>query len=147
MIKFDAISRPAGAGPLLCTSGRLVNTTRTSWMANNAIPDSITMNMICRSVVSLEFNVPNVCSIKVGLTFKNTLRIFNTINPVTRAFTAMDAAKPVRITGNPQGALVIPPCSNVAAPFDASQVARGYEFKSAYQMKIHLPTYVCDCQN
>ena len=66
--------------------------TRTSWMANNAIPDSIIMNMICRNLLpSVE---PKVRSTEVGLN-PVALRILNTIMPVIRVFTAMDAAKPV----------------------------------------------------
>ena len=62
-------------------------------MANNAIPDSIIMNMIRRNLAPpLE---PKVCSIEVGLTPAVALRILNTIMPVTRAFTAMDAVIPV----------------------------------------------------
>ena len=38
---------------------------------------------------------PKVLSIDVGLIPKNTFRILNTIKPVTRVFTAMDAIKPV----------------------------------------------------
>ena len=83
---------------------RLVSTTRTSWMANNAIPDSIIMNITCRSLLPpVELNEPNVCSTEVGLNSKNTWRILNTIKPVTRAFTAMDMAKPVRINVFSQG--------------------------------------------
>ena len=68
------------------------NTKRISWMANNAIPDSIIMNMMCRNLLpSVE---PKVCSTEVGLT-PVALRILNTIMPVIKAFTAMDAAKPV----------------------------------------------------
>ena len=111
--------------------------TRTSWMANNAIPDSIIMNMICRSLgPPVELNEPHVCSTKVALTFKNTLRILNTIKPVTRVFTTMDAAKPVRASVFRQGAVKTWPFSIINAPFDASQVARGDKLKSAYQMKI-----------
>ena len=98
--------------------------TRTIWMANNAIPDSIITNMTCRSLVPpVE---PKVRSTEVALTSKNTLRILKTIKPVTRVFTAMDAAKLVRITGIPQ---VVG--TNVVARTDASQVARGDKLKSA----------------
>ena len=73
-------------------SGINASTTRTSWMENNAIPDSIIMNMICRNLLpSVE---PKVRSTEVCLT-PEALRILNTIMPVTRVFTAMDAAKPV----------------------------------------------------
>ena len=77
-----------------CSTGTDINpnTIRTSWMANNAIPDSIIMNMIFRNLLPLV--EPKVCSTEVGLT-PVALRILNTIMPVIRAFTAMDAAKPV----------------------------------------------------
>ena len=77
-----------------CSAGTDINanTNRTSWMVNNAIPDSIIMNMICRNLLpSVE---PKVSSTEVGLT-PVALRILNTIMAVIRAFTAMDAAKPV----------------------------------------------------
>ena len=77
-----------------CSTGTDINgnTKRTSWMANNAIPDSIIINMICRNL--LPSAEPKVRSTKVGLT-PVALRILNTIMPVTKAFTAMDTAKPV----------------------------------------------------
>ena len=128
---------------------RLVITTRTSWMANNAIPDSIIMNMIWRSLVPpVEPNEPNVRSIEVAFTSKNTSRILNTIKPVARVFTAIDAAKPVRSNTLPQWTTKSWPCIIASAPFVASQVARGDKLKSAYQMpvKIDWLTYVCDCQ-
>ena len=77
---------------------RQESTTRTSWMANNAMPDSIIMNMICRSLVPPVG--PKVLSTEVGLTSRNTLRILNTIKPVIRVFTAMDKVKLVIITGS-----------------------------------------------
>ena len=125
----------------------LVITTRTSWMANNAIPDSIIMNMICRSLgPPVELNEPNVRSTEVALTSKNTLRILNTIKPVTRAFTTMDATKPVIISMFPQGAIKSSPSSIIVAPSDASQVTISNKLKSTYQMKIYSLTYVYDCQ-
>ena len=114
------------------------STMRTSWMADNAIPDSIIMNMICRSLVPpVE---PKVRSTEVMLasTSKNTLRILNTIKPVTRVFTAMDKAKLVIIIAFVRGALDNWPCTIVTAPFCTSQVASGSKLKSAYQMKIDL---------
>ena len=79
-----------------CSTGTDINanTKRTSWMANKAIPDSIIMNMICRNLLpSVELKVR---STEVVLTPRAVaLRIWNTIMPVIRAFTAMDAAKPV----------------------------------------------------
>ena len=116
-------------------------------MVNNAIPDSITTNMIRRSLVSsLGLIEPNVRSTDVGITPKNTLRILNTIKLVTRAFTTMDDSKAVRTIVGPQGALFNWPCSNITEPSDASQVAIGNKSKLACQMKIDLLTYVCDRQ-
>ena len=84
---------------LICGICRINYNTATwtfaSWMVNNAIPDSIIMNMICRNLLpSVE---PKVRSTEVGLT-PVALRILNTIMLVIRAFTAMDAAKPVIAT-------------------------------------------------
>ena len=125
---------------------RLVITTRTSWMANNAIPDSIIMNMICWSLgPPVEFNEPHVCSSRVGLTSKNTLKILNTIKPVTRAFTTMDATKPVRANVFPQRVIKTWPSSIIYAPSVVSQVTRGDKSESACQTKIcsiHWPIYV-----
>ena len=136
MTKSEAMRRPEGVCGAARTP-RMVITTRTSWMANNAIPDSITMNMICRSLAPpVELNKPNVRSTEVVLTCKNTSRILNTIKPVTRAFTTMDAAKPVRIIVDPQGAVKNSSCFNDTAPSEASQVARGDKLKSAYQIKM-----------
>jgi hypothetical protein len=106
--------------PVVCVT-RLKSTTRTSWMANNAIPDSIIMNITCRSLLPpVELNDPNVRSTEIGLNSKNTLRILNTIKPVTRAFTAMDVAKPVRVNVFIQGAGLEYSCS---VPIAANQVA------------------------
>ena len=134
------------------SSIRLIITTRTSWMANNAIPDSIIMNMIRWSLgPPVELNEPNVRSTDVAsglscLTSKNTVRILNTIKPVTSAFTSMDAARPVIIKVFPQGALTIPPSSIDVAPVGASQVARGDKLESAYKTKTYSLTYIYDCQ-
>ena len=68
---------------------------RTSWMANNATPDSIIMNMIGRSLV------PSAApKLEARLTSKNTLKILITIKPVAKAFTTMDKAKLVTISGS-----------------------------------------------
>jgi hypothetical protein len=79
------------------------------------------------------------------------LRILNTIKPVTRVFTAMDAAKPVRVKLIvAQKALILRrPFLNVYAPSPASVVARGDKMpvKSSYEMKIDLLTYICDRQH
>ena len=42
---------------------------------------------------------PKVCPVEVGLTSRNTLKILYTIKPVTRAFTTMDAVRPVKDNG------------------------------------------------
>ena len=81
-------------------NGMQESTTRTSWMANNAIPDSIIMNMTDRSLVPPGREPPKGRSTKVGLTSKNTLRILNTIKAVIRAFTDMDKTKLVNINGS-----------------------------------------------
>ena len=88
------------------------------------------MKMICRSLVPPLPSEPNDRSTEVGLTSKKTLRILNTIKPVTRVFTAMDATKAVRVVGYPQKATKSRPCSFVIAPRDACQVARGDKLKS-----------------
>ena len=108
-------------------------------MANNAMPDSIIMNMMCRNLrPPVELNEPNVmvCSNEAS---KNTVtvRILNTIKPVTRALTTMDAAKPVVDSTSPQTA-VKDSESFINAPSAASQVARGNKSKSAYQMKPEI---------
>ena len=81
--------------------------------------------MICRDLVPpVE---PNVCSTEVvaALTSKNTVRILNTIKPVTRPFTAMVAVRLVIVSGN-----------QAFFKVGTTQVARGYRLKVAYQMKI-----------
>jgi hypothetical protein len=126
MINFNPSSGPLKPVNTVCTVTRMLSTTRTSWMANNlnAIPDSIIMNKIFRSLLlPVELNEPNVRSTEVGVNSRNALRILNTIKAVIRAFTAMDMAKPVRVNVFPQGALIKMPCSNVSAPSAASQVA------------------------
>ena len=145
-MKSIALRKLGGVGPTII-GFRLLITTRTSWMENNAIPDSIIMNMICRSLgPPVELNEPNARSTEVALlTSKNTFRILNTIKPVTRAFTTMDATKPVRFSGATHGTKKDSPLTIVYASLPASQVARGDKLKWAYQLKIEL-TYICDCQ-
>ena len=98
---------------------------RTSWMASNIIPDSIITNMICRSLVPLELKLRSTEVLLAALTSKNTLRILNTIKPVTRPFTVMVAMKLVVVSG-------------IQGVFEAgtNQVAKGYKLKSAHQTKI-----------
>ena len=77
------------------------------------------MNTICRSLVPpVE---PSVRLTEVGLTSEKTLRILDTIKPVTRVFTAMDETKAVRVVGYPQKAIKSWPCSFIVAPCDAYQ--------------------------
>ena len=103
-------------------------------MANNAIADSIITNMICRSLVPpVE---PKVRSTEVALTSKNTLRILNTIKPVTKVFTAMDVAK--LVVSNVFHVFPQAPDEGASAglPSIASQVASSDRLKLAYQMRI-----------
>ena len=65
---------------------------------------------------------PIVCSADVALTPKNTLRILKTIKPVTRVFTAMVAAKAVRVNVHSQVGDIISVDLSVAP---TSQVAGG----------------------
>ena len=73
-------------------------------MVNNAIPDSIITNMICRYLASPPVDseepseVSSTDSSSAALISKNTLRILKTIKPVTRVFTAKDRIKLVGIT-------------------------------------------------
>jgi hypothetical protein len=116
---------------------------RMTWMANNAIPDSIIINMICRSFVPPV--VPKVRSTEVALTSKNTVMILNTINPVTRAFTAMDTTKAVRVTGFTLvlNKYIPDSISRSKMKLNESRLAsqkaassRGYKLKLVYQAKI-----------
>ena len=107
------------------------------------------MNMICRNLgPPAELNEPNARSTEVALlTSKSTLRILNTIKPVTKAFTTMDAIKPVRASVTPQRVIEASPFSIIIDTFaPVSQVAMSNKLKSAYQMKIDSLTYVCNCQ-
>ena len=69
-----------------------VVTIRNTWMTSNAMPDSISTNVIRRSV--LPPVIPKIWSSEVVLTRRNTLRILNTINDVIAAFTAIDMERP-----------------------------------------------------
>ena len=121
---------------LMHSIGRMKNTRRISWMANNAMPDSIMTNMTCRSLLPPVES--KVSSAKIGLTSKNTLRILKTIKPVTRAFTTMDAVRPVISITTPQWAIANSPCTNIDAPSCPSQVARGDRLNSTYQMNLKI---------
>ena len=102
--------------------GRMKSTTRTNWTANINIPDSIITNMICRNLVPPVEPKDRSIEVVAALTSKNTLRILNTIKPVTRTFTAIDAAKLAVDTGLPQAVVINMPCTNVVAAIGTSQV-------------------------
>ena len=78
---------------------------------------------------------PKVHLTEVGLSSKNTLRILNTIKPVTMIFAAIDTTMPIRATMFHQVGIKFESCRNVLAPPPASdptsQVARGDKLKSA----------------
>ena len=87
-------SRGARIGTSPAGTGIIASTTLTTWMANNAIADSIIMNMICRNLLPPVEPKVRSTEVLVGLTpVMVTLSILNTIMPVTRVFTAMDAVK------------------------------------------------------
>ena len=100
------------------------------------------MNAICLrlDLPEAELNESKLCN--AGLTSKNTLRILNAIKPVTRVFTAMVAAKAVRVNVFPQAVLkiIIVPVGfpSDSGTSEATQVAsRRDKLKSVYyQMKI-----------
>ena len=75
---------------------------------------------------------PKVRPAEVILTSKNILKILKTIKPVIKAFTAMDAVRPVVNIVSPQAAYEMLACTYVIEPSDPSQVARGDKLKSAY---------------
>ena len=88
---------------------------------------------MCRNLLSLV--EPKFRLTEIGLT-PVALRILNTIMPVARVFTAMDAAKPVINTVSGQS-LEDPLLLTILPPkAAASQVAGGNKLKSDYQMKI-----------
>ena len=68
---------------------------RVNWIENKAIPDSINMNIIARSVSPPV--APKIRLFEAALTSRNTLNSLNTINPVTSAFTVMEMARPVAV--------------------------------------------------
>ena len=105
------------------------------------------MNMMFRSLgPPVELNEPNVCSTEVGLTSMNTLRILNTIKPVTRAFTTMDAVKPVIVSMFPQrvNEILSSPAATIIPPCAASQVARDDKLKIGLsnEDRFDWPRYV-----
>ena len=113
-------------------TGENPSTTRVSCMANNAIADSIIMKIICRNL--LPPHDPKICSTEVGSIPAVTLRILNKIKPVTKVFTAMDAAKPVKNNTFGQSLLLL--MLEYTSKAVASQVARGDKLNKAYLTKI-----------
>ena len=78
----------------------LPTTSRTNWIENNNIPDSINTNIRGRSgLPPVTFEIR---SSSVGLTARNTLKILYTIRLVATAFTIIDMARPVVVSGLPQ---------------------------------------------
>ena len=104
-------------------AGRRARTTRISWTTNNAVPDSIKTNMTCRRLVLPLADDPKLRSIEVALTSRNTMRILNTIKPVTKVFTVMESAKLVREIGIPHAIEKKSPSTNDNDPIWANQVA------------------------
>lgn len=110
----------------------LLTATRANWMVNNAMPDSIMMNMIDQSFVPPVMPKEFSSEVVINLTSWNTLKILNTIKHITRAFTLIDMARLVmasvflrpETTNRPStlksGTTLSPP----------AQVARGNKFQS-----------------
>jgi hypothetical protein len=70
-------------------AGTLVAMSLANWIENNAMLDSIIMNMIDRRFVPPV--APESTWSEVVLTSQNTFNILNTIKLVTRAFTVIDS--------------------------------------------------------
>ena len=96
--------------------------------------------MTCRSLVPLV--EPKLRSTEVGLirlTSKNTLRILNTIKPVTNVFTAMEVAKAVNASANHAIEVVVYEGGLGGSRSNARQVAsRGDKLKSASSYQIMM---------
>ena len=95
----------------------MVSTNRTIWMTNIAMPDSISTNMMDQSFL------PPL----MPMTSRNTLKILNTIKPVTRVFTVMDMARLGRIIVDARCVLVNGSVKKYVEPLLASQVTRDNE--------------------
>ena len=98
MMKFE----PTVIGVELENAGRL-SMTRTNWMANKAMPDSIMTKTRERKFLP-PLTTPKDFSTEVEpcWTFRNALKILYTIKPVTRAFTAMEMATLMLVAIKPQ---------------------------------------------
>src|SRR5882757_3452899 len=76
------------------------------------------------------------------LTSQNTLKILNTIRPVTRAFTVMDAVRPVRASMAPQLVISIPSCPINCELELAIHITRSNKSRSASESRqIYGPKY------
>ena len=130
-----------------------VSTSRHNWMANNAMADSISMKMIDRNLLPLPV-APNFFSDKVGLPFKYTFMILNTIKPVTVAFTVKDRARHVhnRLVGNEWFGAVeefLKNCHWLGNMEINIQIAEGnkWEIEISHSKEIGRLTKECDCKD
>ena len=78
--------------PLFKNRGKL-NMTRVNWMKNKARPDSMIKKIRVFLVMSEDF----LAEVKTW-SFGNTVKILQTIKPVTRAFTTMEMVRLVIVT-------------------------------------------------
>lgn len=101
----------------------MTSASRANWIENNAMPDSINKNIMDRSFAPPL--APKVFSSDVGFTWRNTMNILITIKAVTRAFTLMDIARPIRVSRLPQLAVKSWSCMMKHAPAAAAQMPRG----------------------
>ena len=87
MMQFKAASIGRGL-----ENAGVLSMTRSNWIANKTMPDSIMTKIAERDFLPLM--MPRDLSVEVELcwTSWNTLKILYTIKPVTRAFTAMEKA-------------------------------------------------------
>jgi len=86
---------------LTASTLRMLSTTRINWIANIAIPDSIMMKIMDRTLASV-LPMLRVRSPKVGTSSRDNLRILSTIKPVTTAFTVKEMARLVIVAILPQ---------------------------------------------
>ena len=134
IMKVSALLLPV----LLVQATKLTTTRRTSWIENNIIPDSISMNIVGRSL--LRPVAPKIRSSGVGLTSWNTLKILNTIKLVTTAFTTMETARPVMVSVILQWGTEAWSCTRYrGATPPAIQMTRGIEI-SVRVRKLTLQT-------
>ena len=103
-------------------------------MANNVIPDSIIMNMICRSLVEPQSLLDRSHG---SVNFQEHLEDLEHDQApslgYSRPWTTPNLLEP---SCPPQSGPKICSCTNTVPPFCATQVARGNKLISAYKMKI-----------